>query len=77
MKDCEGSQKFTDSRRFPIQLQPRFNHKNSLWIKIGRYHRPAIDPYSPLDLATMARVRNVKNQVLKLNSFITVACYLC
>ena len=25
----------------------------------------------------LARVRNVKNQVLKLNSFITVACYLC
>ena len=25
----------------------------------------------------LSRVRNVKNQVLKLNSFITVACYLC
>ena len=28
-------------------------------------------------LKSLVRVRNVKNQVLKLNSFITVACYLC
>ena len=28
-------------------------------------------------LNAYGRVRNVKNEVLKLNSFITAACYLC
>ena len=32
---------------------------------------------SPVQLQAKGRVRNVKKQVLKLNSFITVACYLC
>ena len=43
---------------------------------------PIIRQYFPYQNFTFShlytyRVRNVKNQVLKLNSFITVACYLC